>query len=39
MDEEKEDFRNSDFRNSFKFHGGYVPNKDLTRVDKGQGNP
>ncbi len=32
---EKED----EFNLNMSFTGGYVPNTDLTRVDKGQGNP
>ena len=32
-DEEQE------FQTNVSFSGGYVPNTDLSRVDKGQGNP
>ena len=28
-----------EFNLNVSFTGGYVPNTDLTRVDKGQGNP
>jgi hypothetical protein len=34
---EKED--TAEFDLNVSFSGGYVPNTDLTRVDKGQGNP
>lgn len=36
IDEEKEE---EEFNLNVSFTGGYVPNTDLTRVDKGQGNP
>ena len=28
-----------EFNLNISFTGGYIPNTDLTRVDKGQGNP
>ena len=28
-----------EFQTNVSFSGGYVPNTDLSRVDKGQGNP
>lgn len=31
--------RDEEFNLNVSFTGGYVPNTDLTRVDKGQGNP
>ena len=29
----------AEFQTNVSFSGGYVPNTDLSRVDKGQGNP
>ena len=29
----------AEFQTNVSFCGGYVPNTDLSRVDKGQGNP
>ena len=29
----------AEFETNVSFSGGYVPNTDLSRVDKGQGNP
>jgi hypothetical protein len=37
--EEDRDQANDEFNLNLSFTGGYVPNTDLTRVDKGQGNP
>ena len=34
-----EDDGDDEFNLNISFSGGYVPNTDLTRVDKGQGNP
>lgn len=31
--------KEEEFNLNLSFTGGYVPNTDLTRVDKGQGNP
>ena len=31
--------REEEFNLNVSFTGGYVPNTDLSRVDKGQGNP
>lgn len=31
--------KDEEFNLNVSFTGGYVPNTDLTRVDKGQGNP
>lgn len=31
--------REDEFNLNASFNGGYVPNTDLRRVDKGQGNP
>ena len=37
-DNAKEDL-DEEFNLNVSFSGGYLPNTDLTRVDKGQGNP
>jgi len=31
--------QDEEFNLNVSFTGGYIPNTDLTRVDKGQGNP
>lgn len=35
----KDEGYEDEFNLNVSFSGGYVPNTDLTRVDKGQGNP
>ncbi len=40
MNEEGNDDKgDEEFNLNVSFTGGYVPNTDLSRVDKGQGNP
>jgi hypothetical protein len=34
-----DEFKDEEFNLNISFAGGYIPNTDLTRVDKGQGNP
>ena len=36
---DKDEGYEDEFNLNVSFSGGYVPNTDLTRVDKGQGNP
>jgi len=38
-DNARRKIEDDDFNMNVSFLGGYVPNTDLTRVDKGQGNP
>ena len=37
--ENKDGAGEDEFNLNISFTGGYVPNTDLSRVDKGQGNP
>lgn len=37
--EEKKRQKDDEYNLNISFCGGYVPNTDLARVDKGQGNP
>jgi len=37
--EEAEEKNEAEFDLNISFSGGYIPNTDLSRVDKGQGNP
>ena len=39
VDQNNDDDKESEFDLNISFSGGYVPNTDLIRVDKGQGNP
>ena len=39
VDPNDDDDKESEFDLNISFSGGYVPNTDLIRVDKGQGNP
>ena len=39
LEGDKGDQSEEEFNLNISFTGGYVPNTDLTRVDKGQGNP
>lgn len=39
MADSKKEENDEEFNINASFTGGYVPNTDLARVDKGQGNP